>query len=53
MEASSSRVNIGLDVDPSPQNVTALLDVLDGAFEAAKRGLGEIEDGNIVPLEDL
>lgn len=41
------------EADPSPRNVTALLDGIDGALEAAERGLAEVEYGNVVLLEDL
>ena len=41
------------EADPSPRNVTALLDGIEGAFEAVEIGLAEVAEGNVVPLEDL
>jgi len=41
------------EADPSPRNVTALLDGIEGAFEAVEIGLAEVTEGNVVPLEDL
>lgn len=41
------------EADPSPRNVTALLDGIDGAFEAVQRALGEVAEGKVVPLEEL
>lgn len=41
------------EADPSPRNVTALLDGIDGAFEAAEKGLAEAANGDVIPLDRL
>ena len=41
------------DADPDPENVTALLDRIPGAFERARRGLDEARSGSEIRLEDL
>ncbi|QBI20130.1 hypothetical protein ER308_11530 [Egibacter rhizosphaerae] len=39
--------------DPDPDNVVALLDGIDGAFERARRGLGQSAAGQTIPLDEL
>jgi hypothetical protein len=41
------------EADPDPRNITDLLDRIPGAFERAKRGVGEAKSGQGIPLEDL
>jgi hypothetical protein len=41
------------EADPSPRNVTALLDGIGDAFERAQRGLHEAQTGLGTALEDL
>lgn len=41
------------EADPSPRDVTALLDTIEGAFEVAETGMAEVSAGQFVRLEDL
>lgn len=41
------------EADPDPRNVTSLLDGIPGAFERARRGLGEARSGLGTPVEDM
>lgn len=41
------------DADPSPENVTALLDGIDGAHERAQVGRRQASAGATIPLDDL
>lgn len=41
------------EADPDPRDVTALLDRIDGAWEAAMAGLQEARSGQGIALEDL
>jgi hypothetical protein len=41
------------EADPSPRNVTALLDGIGGSFERAQRGFHETQAGLGTALEDL
>ncbi len=40
-------------LDPDPDNVVALLDGIDGAYERAQRGLRQAATGQTVPLDEL
>ncbi len=40
-------------VDPDAATITALLDAIPGAWERARQGLADIEEGKVVPLEEL
>lgn len=49
-----SLLSTALDqADPSPEDVTALLDAIPGAYERALEGREAIKAGRVVPLEDL
>ncbi|MEX2621270.1 MAG: hypothetical protein WD250_13735 [Egibacteraceae bacterium] len=39
--------------DPDPDNVVALLDGIDGAYERAQRGLRQAATGQTIPLDEL
>ncbi len=41
------------DADPDVDNVVALLDGLDGAFERAQLGRRQAATGETIPLDDL
>jgi hypothetical protein len=41
------------EADPDPDNVVALLDGIDGAYERAQLGLREAAAGDTVALDDL
>lgn len=41
------------EADPDPDNVMAVLDGIDGAFERAELGRRQAAAGETVPLEDL
>jgi predicted transcriptional regulator len=41
------------DARPDPADITALLDRIPGAFEAAKRGLRDARAGRVIDLEEL
>lgn len=41
------------EADPSPRNVSALLDGVDGAFARAQAGLEDAAKGRVVPLDEL
>jgi predicted transcriptional regulator len=41
------------EADPDPQNIAELLDRIPGAFDRARRGVGEARAGQGTPLEDL
>lgn len=41
------------DADPAPENVTALLDGIDGAYERAQVGRRQASSGEAIPLDDL
>jgi hypothetical protein len=38
---------------PDPSSIVELLDAIPGAYERAKRGLREAEDGQGIPLDEL
>jgi hypothetical protein len=38
---------------PDPSSIVELLDAIPGAYERAKRGLREAEDGQGMPLDEL
>ena len=49
-----SLLSTALDqVDPDPENVTALLDAIPGAYESALEGRRALRAGRVVRLEDL
>ncbi|MEI8334240.1 MAG: hypothetical protein WCH74_10365 [Chloroflexota bacterium] len=49
-----SLLSTALDqADPDAATVTALLDVIPGAFQRAQQGLLEAQAGRVVRLEDL
>lgn len=41
------------EAGPSPRSVRALLDGIEGAFEAVAIGLNEVKNGEVISLEDL
>lgn len=41
------------EVEPEPSSIVALLDSIPGAFERAQQGLGEIEAGRGIPLDEF
>lgn len=41
------------DADPDPDNVAALLDGIDGAFERARLGRRQASAGETIPLDQL
>ena len=41
------------DADPDPQNVVAVLDGIEGAFERAQLGMRQAEQGDTVALDEL
>jgi hypothetical protein len=41
------------EADPDPANVVALLDAIPGAYERAREGLRQADDGVTVPLAEL
>lgn len=41
------------DADPDPDNIVAVLDDIDGAWDRAQQGLDQARDGDTVALEDL
>ncbi|MBY5163699.1 hypothetical protein [Salsipaludibacter albus] len=41
------------DADPDPDNVVAVLDGIDGAWERAQQGIDQARTGDTVALEDL
>lgn len=49
-----SLLSTALDqADPDPENVTALLDAIPGAYESALEGRRALRAGRVVRLEDL
>lgn len=49
-----SLLSTALDqADPNPENVTALLDAIPGAYESALEGSRALRAGRVVRLEDL
>jgi hypothetical protein len=49
-----SLLSTALDqADPDPENVTALLDAIPGAYESAVEGRRAVQAGRVVRLEDL
>lgn len=49
-----SLLSTALDqADPDPENVTALLDAVPGAYESALEGRRALRAGRVVRLEDL
>jgi hypothetical protein len=49
-----SLLSTALDqADPDPENVTALLDAIPGAYESALGGRRALRAGRVVRLEDL
>lgn len=41
------------DTDPDPDNVVAVLDGIDGAWERAQQGIDQARTGDTVALDDL
>lgn len=41
------------DTDPDPDNVVAVLDGIDGAWERAQQGIDQARTGDTIALEDL
>lgn len=41
------------DADPDPDNVVAVLDGIDGAWERAEQGIEQARTGDTIALEDL
>ncbi len=41
------------DTDPDPDNVVAVLDGIDGAWERAHQGIDQAHTGDTVALDDL
>lgn len=41
------------DADPDPDNIVAVLDGIDGAWERAQQGMEHARAGDTVALEDL
>lgn len=41
------------EADPDPDDIVALLDGIDGAFERAQRGRQQAATGDTVPLDEL
>lgn len=41
------------EVDPDPASIVEILDAIPGAFERARRGLGEARAGRGIPLDEL
>lgn len=41
------------EAGPSPRNVSALLDDIDGAFAKAQAGLEDVAKGRMVPLSEI
>ncbi len=41
------------DADPDPDNVVAVLDGIDGAWERTQQGIDQARSGDTVALEDL
>jgi hypothetical protein len=38
---------------PDPSSIVDLLDAIPGAYERAQQGLGEIQEGQGIPLDEL
>lgn len=41
------------EADPEPANIVALLDGIDGAWQAAQEGWRQAQDGDTIPLNQL
>lgn len=41
------------DTDPDPDNVVAVLDGIDGAWERAQQGIDQARTGDTIALDDL
>jgi hypothetical protein len=41
------------DADPDPSNIVALLDGIDGAWDDAREGWRQAQEGDTIPLDQL
>lgn len=48
-----NRFDLQLDDEQEATAVTALLDVIQGAWERAQQGLADVADGRVIVLDDL